>query len=62
MPIGKICIFFHAIEFEDLLNTSFYQKDKFAIEKLFDAKRDLILSPSFLVSYKSKTIKFFSFF
>jgi len=58
---AKFVYFSTPLNLENLINTSFYQKDKFAIEKLFDAKRDLILSPSFLVSYKSKTNKFFHF-
>ena len=42
-------------------NASFYQREKAEIEKLFDLKKDLILSPSFLVSDHSKISKLFKF-
>ena len=42
-------------------NASFYQKEKAEIEKLFDLKKDLILSPSLLVSENSKVSKIFQF-
>ena len=58
----KFVYFSTPLNLQNLLNASFYQKDKFSTEKLFDSNRDLILSPSFLLSPNGKTNKFFNFF
>ena len=42
-------------------NASFYQTEKAEIEKLFDLKKDLILSPSLLISNNSKISNIFQF-
>ena len=57
----KFIYFSTPLNSTNLFNTSFYQKEKFATEKLFKPDRDLILSPSFLVSHKGKTNKLFNF-
>tara|TARA_B110000003_G_scaffold179037_2_gene178388 strand:- start:24 stop:836 length:813 start_codon:yes stop_codon:yes gene_type:complete len=58
----KFIYFSTPLDLKNLLNTSFYQKDKFSNEQLFNFNRDLILSPSFLVSQNGKSNIFFNFF